>query len=64
MDMWTIHRSSDTKRLIIMCGNETVDVVETTVQDAVTVAWAHAHHRAGWTGRAAILHVDPNLRDI
>jgi hypothetical protein len=62
MDMWTI--TQDGRRLTIKCNDLAVDVVETTVQDAVTVAWAHAHHRAGWTGRAAVLHVDPNLRNI
>jgi hypothetical protein len=62
MDMWTIERKDE--RLLIKCNDVAIDVVNTTVQDAVTVAWAHAHYRAGWTGRPAILHVDPNLRDI
>jgi hypothetical protein len=62
MDMWTI--TQDGKRLTIKCNDVAVDVVETTVHDAVTVAWAHAHYRAGWTGRPAVLHVDPELRDI
>jgi hypothetical protein len=63
MDTWTIERN-DTGRLVIKRNSETIDVVEATVQDAVTVAWTHAHHRAGWTGRPAILHIDPKLRDI